>query len=382
MNPSPIDYLKNLKLSDACLTVLDGSFGVTAQENAQLIQNGFWHVRFFARSRVWADDNSLALGVRILPNVGVSDSPVVAVSRYGATTIAPQLKNLIPNWLLYLQIESGNWEFLREEWSRVKLELQEVHLALGGEPDLFDRFEAFLTDVNNFKSKGYLAQDSRAYEFLKVDQSIETLNFRKFAQNLIDDPTILPDFSDNFGAWSEYAKYLMAARAWKLHTQGLRTFADSVEGMWLGFNKPAPFDSKASVAKPASQFALTRVPEGALHTLAQTITQFDSNESRLPQSIQNDPLLLTARALASSDFASGYQGVEHMEAAAKLDIDFNDGKRSYEALISASFWSAMNLGFPFKESYQAGLHLAAKYGWDEMLELLEGNEFELTETRA
>jgi hypothetical protein len=370
-----IEELKNFKPSDTFRSVLSAEFGITPQKNAVLVQNGFWHVLFFANQYLWADDESDWIGVRIIPNLALQDSPVVSVNQFGASTISPTLKNFIPNWILHTRIEKGSFEHVNSEWSNVKIEMKEAHLNFGGDLDLFNRFDAFISDTQNFQTEGYIERSSRAFEFLKVDQSIQTVQFREFIQKLILDQTLLPEFKNDFGAWNDYARSAIAARAYFLRGGEQRTLLDTVQSMWLGFDKPAPFDDL--VFFHIEQCDMSRNPANNIHSLAFATTRSWSDEPPIPESIQKDPLFPAAQALASFDHASGYKGVEHMEAAAKLDLDLNDGKRSYEALISASFWSAMNLGFPYKESYQASLLLARKYGWDEMLELLEMNEFDI-----
>jgi hypothetical protein len=374
---SPIEFLKNLKPTKAVEEFFGVSFGISKRNNAQLIQNGFWHVNFFAHQFSWLEDYSNWIGVRIVPGVSLEESPIVSVNKFGAMTISPNLKNLTVNWLYYTQIDANNWEFIHQEWLSVKNEILEIHSQLGGDMDLFTRFDAYILNAENFHLPGYMNEITRAHEFLKVDQSVETTRFREFMQKLILNENLLPEFSNNFGAWNDYTRAAIASRAYFLRGSKKKSLVDTVQSMWLGFDKPAPYDS--DIFGKIKQFGISRNPTLPLHSIALSTTQpyTHLNEPPIPDSIQNDPLFPAAQALASFSHASGYKGVEHMEAAAKLDIDLNDGKRSYEALVSASFWSAMNLGFPFKESYQAALHLAAKYGWDEMLELLEMNEFEL-----
>ena len=379
MAQSTIELLKSIRLSEEVLQLLDANFGVTPEENAKLVQLGFWHVAFFANARVWAGARSSWIGVRLIPNRPLDEMPVVATSRFGAITISPSLKNLIPNWLLYLRVSAGSWQSIHDEWNNVKDQLLSIHLSINGDSALFDRLEKYVLTAKNFESPKYQNEIQREHEFIHVDQSLETTQFRNFIQKLILDQLTLPELPNNFGAWNDYARSAIASRAYALRGRKQRSLPDTIQAMWSGFDKAAPYDSDLLQLR---QFTMARDPTDQLRQLALAVTQPWPEEAAIPMGIQSDPLFPAARALASFDFASGYQGVEHMEAAAKLDIDFNDGQRSYEALISASFWSAMNLGFPFKESYQAGLHLAAKYGWDEMLELLEGNEFELAETRA
>jgi hypothetical protein len=373
---SPIDFLRNLKPSDAVQSVFSAKFGVGDSENAILIRHGFWHVLFFANQFLWAGHNSHWIGIRLMPGVSLADSPVVSVKQFGASTISPNLKNLIPNWILHTRIEAENWEYVHTEWSNVKNEMKEIHLNLGGDSQLFDRFDEYISDSKNFQTPNYIKRQSRAYEFLKVDRSTETIQFREFLQSLILNETLLPEFSNNFGAWNDYARTALASRAWNLRVGEVKTLSETAKKIWLGFNKAAPFDSDLRAGVPISQFTSSRDPGGEIHGLLVGMNPFNDTES-IPSSIQSDPLFPAAQALFSQNHYSGYTGVEHMEAAAKLDIDLNDGKRSYEALISASFWSAMNLGFPYKQSYDAALHLAQKYGWDEMLENLELNNFEV-----
>lgn len=377
MASTALEFLRNLKSTKAVEELFDAKFGTSDAENAGLIQHGFWHVRYFAQARSWAGEDSSWLGVRILPNKPLAEMPVVATNKFGAITISPTLKDFVPNWLLYMRIESGDWNYIHTEWEKVEDQIQNIHSRLGGDPNFFDRFKSYVLNDENFQTKDYLDRKSRAYDFLKVDQSTETIQFREFIQRLILDETLLPEFSGDFGAWNDYARAAIATRAYFLRGNKTKSLLDTVQSMWLGFDKSAPFDS--DIFGKIKQFTLARDPTLSLHSIALSTTQpyTHLNEPAIPDSIRNDPLFPAALALGSLDHAGAYQGVEHMEAAAKLDVDFNDGQRSYEALISASFWSAMNIGFPFKESYQAALHLAAKYGWDEMRELLEINEFKI-----
>jgi hypothetical protein len=373
-----LNFLRTLKLSEATTTFFDAMFGVSSEENAVLVQHGFWHVAYFAHSEIWAGNRSSWIGVRLLPNTPLSEMPVVATSRYGAITISPKLKNLIPNWILYTIIEPGSWESIQSQWSDVENEIKNIHLQLGGDLALFEKFKTYVLDGKNFETPDYLKENSRAFEFLKVDQSIETTQFREFIQKLILNTDLLPEFPNDFGAWNDYARTTVALRAWRLFADEKKTLLEIIKHVWLGFDKSAPFDSDLSTNAEISQFTIARNPIYDLSTVARTVARASRDlEEGTVSEIVSDPLFPAARALASFDHASGYKGVEHMEAAAKLDLDLNDGKRSYEALISASFWSAMNLGFPYKESYQASLLLARKYGWDEMLELLEMNEFDI-----
>jgi hypothetical protein len=375
-----LDFLRALEPSKTVSDFFDAIFGISLEENALLIRHGFWHVAYFAYAEIWTGDSSSRIGVRILPGMSLSEMPVVATNQYGAITISPTLKNLVPNWILHMVIEPGSWESVQSQWSKVEEEIKNIHFQLGGDLLLFERFKNYILDDKNFQTPIYLDEKSRAFEFLKVDQSVETVQFREFIQKLILNETLLPEFPNNFGAWNDYAKSALAFRAYDLLTMKLKTRLETVETIWLGFDKPAPFDSDVFV----SQFTISRNPASLIHDLVTRVEQWDqwdTEESRelLPGRIRSDPLFPAFLALDKAKFGytSAYTGIEHMEAAAKLDLDLNDGKRSYEALISASFWSAMNLGFPYKESYQASLLLARKYGWDEMLELLEMNEFDI-----
>jgi hypothetical protein len=374
MSISTLEYLKTITPSQSALDVLGATFGVSAEENAALIQHGFWHVCFFANQFAWLEADSNWIGVRIVPGVNMAECPVVSVNRFGATTISPTLKNLIPNWILYTQIDAENWLFIQQEWASAKADLLEIHLKLGGEQALFERFEAYLNDDSNFSRPNYLQPKSRAIEYLQVDRSVETTRFRSCIQNLINNENDLPDFSNDFGAWTDFARSVISARAYTLRANKQRSLTDTVQSLWLGFDKSAPFDS--DIGQPL-QFHIARDPADRLRSLALAVTEPWPDEAGIPDRIQNDPLFPAAQALGRAEHAFSYRGVEHMEAAAKLDIEYGDGRRSYEALISASFWSAMSLGFPYPQAYQAAFHLSQKYRWDEMSEMLEVNEFEL-----
>ncbi len=374
-----LDFLRTLKPSEAVSGILGATFGVSPAENADLIRHGFWHVSFFAQQFSWLEEDSSWIGVRIVPGAKLLESPVVSVNRFGAVTISPRLSDLIVNWLLYTQLEVENWEFVGQEWGAAKGELLEIHSELGGDPALFKRFETYLGDASNFSSAPYTNRASRALDYLKVDESTQTVMFREWMREMINDQTALPKLQKNFGGWSDYARSAIAARAYTLRGSGQLSLAQTVNAMWSGFDKAAPFDSDIGEAQ---QFHTSRDPADRLRSLALAVTQPWVGEGEIPRDIQNDPLLEAARALGSADSISAYNGVAHMEAAARLDTELGDGERSYDALVSAAFWSALSLGFPFKESYEAAVHIAERYGWTETLALLEGNAFELEEARA
>jgi hypothetical protein len=379
MGDSLLHSLNTLKLSQEAQSVLDGMFGVSEVETANLVQHGFWHIGFFAQQAVWAEEDSNWIGVRLLPNVMLQDSPVVSVQRYGAVTISPTLKNLIPNWIIYIQLAIGNWQFIYENWHGVQDELRQVHLSLGGDSDFFDRLGAFVTDSQNITILSSASLQKRASLLMGIEQTSETHQFSDLLVSMMSDEVVLPKFNDIFRGWGDAARSAIATRAWNLRVNEKKSLLETVDLMWLGVDKAAPFDYPLSSASPIEPFNSYRTPQHTIHSLALSVSQpyTHLNEPAIPMHIQNDPLFTAVKTLGELSHISAYTGVQHMEAAAKLDIDLNDGKRSYEALISASFWSAMNLGFPYKQSYDAALHLAQKYGWDEMLENLELNNFEV-----
>ncbi len=379
MNDSLLHILNTFKLSQEAKTVLDAEFGVSEAQIASLVQYGFWHVGFFAQQAVWAAEDSNWIGVRILPNTMLEDSPVVSVQRYGAITISPTLKNLIPNWIIYIQLAIGNWQFIYEKWHLVQVELRQAHLNLGGDVRFFDRLDAFLGDTENIVILNNASQQKRASLLMGIDPTSETQQFSNLLLSLMNDEAVLPKYDDVFHGWNDAARAIIATRAWNLRVTEKKPLLATIDFMWFGVDKAAPFDYPLSSAEPIEPFRSYRSPHHTIHSLALSVSQpyTHLNEPPIPMHIQSDPLFTAVKTLGELSHVSSYRGVEHMEAATKLDIDLNDGKRSYEALISASFWSAMNLGFPYKQSYDAALHLAQKYGWDEMLENLELNSFEI-----
>jgi hypothetical protein len=370
-----IDTLGFDSLSETAKAVLSIRFDLSNAEKENLVRHGFWHVQFFAQQFAWADTDSDWIGVRIIPNVALQDSPVVSVNHFGAITVSPTFRDFIPNLILHSRIAVGDGEFVSSQWSNVSEELQNLHEKLGGSKIIFDKLTEYLLNQDNFNANQNSDSNLILQNFANQIKDSKTLIFRQNLESMIKNTQYLPQKIDNLGAWNDYLRSAVASRAWSLYVNEIKPLKEVVDNIWLGFDKSAPFDSDIKLGSPISQFTISRSPAEELRLLSLAVVQ----PFKLGQTTTyfNDPLFEAAKALASNDFFEGYKGVEHMEAAAKLDVDLNDGKRSYEALVSASFWSAMNLGFPYKESYQAALHLAAKYGWDEMLELLEMNEFEL-----
>jgi hypothetical protein len=374
-----LESLKSIKVQKLT-DELGIQFGISEVQNAQLIQKGFWYIRFFANLFPYLEDLSEWLGIRVLPEKNWLDCPVVMVSKYGgAVTVSPNLKELLVNLILYTQIEPGNIECLSQAWSSIREDILRIHIDLGGSPSSFSRLDKYVTNVENFKTEIYSYQNTRAYDFLQVDESAETKNFREYLNALMSDEGVIELPPGNLGAWQDYAKSAIAARAYTLFSYDKASAVETSDLIWLGFNKAAPFDSDMPVFQPLWQFTLARNPASFIRNLAFALVKMQ-DPTHLPEHIQTNPLFPAARALANVDHPTSYRGVEHMEAAQKFDEELNDGQRSYEALISASFWSAMSFGFPYKESYEAALMLAQKYGWDEMGELLEQNAFELQQS--
>jgi hypothetical protein len=370
-----IDTSRFKSLSETAKAVLSIRFDLSNSEKETLIRHGFWHVQFFAQQFAWAGSDSDWIGVRIIPNLTLQDSPIVSVNNFGAITVSPSFREFIPNLILHSRIAVGDGKFIFSQWSNVSKELQDLHESLGGSKIAFDKLTEYLLNQDNFNDAQNYDSNLVLQNFADQIKDPETSTFRRNLQLMIENTHYLPQKVDNLGIWKDYFHSAIASRAWSMYVNNVKPLEEVVDDIWLGFDKPAPFDSDIKLGNPISQFTISRNPAEELRLLSLTIAQ----PFKLGQTAAyfNDPLFEAAKALSSNDFFEGYKGVEHMEAAAKLDIDLNDGKRSYEALISASFWSAMNIGFPFKESYQAAVHLAQKYGWDEMLELLEMNEFEL-----
>lgn len=61
----------------------------------------------------------------------------------------------------------------------------------------------------------------------------------------------------------------------------------------------------------------------------------------------------------------GYTGLGHVKAASLLD-DIGLPADAYHSLISASFWSYVNLGQGFQPAARAARMLAEHNGWDHV----------------
>jgi hypothetical protein len=371
-----LEELQKWKVPQVLSDFLDTKFGVSKESNATLIQSGFWHVGYFAQARAWANTSSSWLGLRFIPGKELTELPVVATKDFGGITISPSLKDLIPNLILYFSVEPGDIEVIRENWDSTEDALYEAHSNLGGDQKSLVRLKEYIFNVDNFETDDYKNKRTRSHSFLYVDKTPETTNFRNFIQVLINNEKALPEFKENFGAWTDYAKSAIASRAYTIFVGKEKSLDEVANSIWLSFNKAAPFDSDIPGFTPIKQFIIDRNPTNVFYSFMVSLIN-SGDIKHLPQHIQDDPLFDAAHHLATIGFPTAYTGVEHMEAAQRFDEELNDGQRSYEALISAAFWSAQSLGFPYKESYQAALMLAEKYGWDEMHDLLEQNTFDL-----
>jgi hypothetical protein len=388
MKDNPAKLLQKTKPSHISALVLNLQFGVTQAENASLIKYGFWHILYFARlaeedpdytmlalhtdvkTGKTAYDNSLSwIGIRILPDTSLADCPVVLTQYCGAITVSPTLRNFIPNWILHTQIEKGNWEYVHGNWPIVKDELQDIHVQLGGDPGLFERLSHYIETTENFKTLRYTAKKgvSRAYEYIKVDNSTETVRFREFIQTLIQNQASLPDFPNNFGAWNDYARSCLATRATYLVATGQKTVQEAAPLLWTGFDKSIPFDSH--IRKIQIRQFTARIDPGC--DIWACVSNFSRrNKDMIPVDIYMDPLFAASQASRMD-----CKGEEHMKAAKKIDMELGNGKRSYEALLSASYFSANKRGHLIEKSYEAALQLAQKYQWNQMLEFLMSNRF-------
>ncbi|MET6997334.1 hypothetical protein [Chitinophaga defluvii] len=333
--------------------------GIPMKKWLPYLKKGYWHILPLGH------DSYSVYGLRIMPDKKWEEWPVVVFNDlHSAVTIAPDSSAALP--LIRYQIITGDQEmftYMLEGWNRYKALALPLQKILGNTADL-DEFKQFL--------EAHKPDDSPGNEdalFLKLWYLYDTTAAHKAMRTAITEmeendeylPSLSPDKS--YGIWQTRLYHLFARHLDISHVEKALKDAKLTANIITAFDEPLCYDNEYG---GISQFPNRAIePDSLSVDLAALILTEEDNKW-----VQADPLFPVMQELTQKR-KSKYIGTAHMEAAALLDDQLDRPLRSWNALVSAAYWSGKNLQETALPAWEAAIYLCKKNKWKDALMALE-----------
>lgn len=325
----------------------------------RLLEHGLWWVLPFA-----TDKSGAVYGVRLQPGVSATSSPVVAVRRDEAVTLAPRPALFLPALLVerWLERPTRKWENALTEaaWS----ELAALHASFGG-TDTLHAARSVLEDDGLFRAchEGANRRIARAEARERADPSPEREIFDRYALEAVeDDEARVPP--PDAGCWSA----AMASLAFVTNRQErFRRMRGDAErnAAWLMMQHPPGLDSARS------SFPEDRMSREGGRSRVLTLAAAESLARGKAQAPSDWTGSAHWRAiLALAEAGAPYDGSAHRTAATALALQHRHAE-ALTALVAASFWHAAVKRPAADTSAEAARELARDQGWHEIAGHLE-----------
>jgi hypothetical protein len=354
-----LDRLAGFSLSPQAEAALGLSIDLDPKGKQALVEQGLWWIQPLFRARLDG-----GVGLALLPDTPLEQAPVVLYKKGVACTVASTIGNALP-MLVYRARLVGLpdvWAGFRQQWDRARDELRAFAAVLGdastSTPDavyVVAQHEEWITADEESHRDHEARAVARSAILRALDPSDAHCRYRTWLDEILRDQNVAPVPVEGFGAWTRQAEVAAFLAAQQYFAEDWVAAA-----AWNVTRGPASLDTSQAgdpdhVLAPVAMASQGTVREAADELLRHT--------HDLPDEIRSHPAYGACVALLQE--GRGYTGLAHVKAASLLD-DIGLPADAYHALISASFWSYVNLGQGFEPAARAARMLAEHNGWDHV----------------
>ena len=356
----------NMNEEDALLLGIEPKIAVPQKLKGQLLA-GKWSALHFS---IW-NDLDTAVGLKIVPNLDGRSWPVYWLFPEG-TMRSSRLDTYLPfihSEVLFSFPSSGK-KYLDTWQHRYEL-LLPVQELFGGTSTDFDELRDIVFNKNQWAKGGKqygkvpdkATVDARYRKFwLERDKSTGCRYLFDLLDKVSTDDKYLPELaSPNLGVYEPRVKMIIAMRANKLGID--------INRMLDGLMMPHGFDSEDIFPKYIPAYNLDR----HLLALAERVGLDYENE----EDWKTIPEMMAFKII--TDQMNGDSGMAFLEAASIRDEKFKQPILAWNNLVSAGFWTGINMGNTKKcikaqaVIVKAAIHLCKKNKWVEAEEVLKYN---------
>jgi len=319
---------------------------------AKILQIGQWYVAPFS----FETYDSYA--IKLTPNKKLVESSVYLRHRGDHHLFSDNLANLLPLRQLKMLKSPKLKKYILDDWQK----LEEISLPFRQYTNSLDSLKFLKEYLHNETKLKYLENPSEFYSEVYLDfwnhyyDTPQQKEYTKLMHLMIEDKSYLPEFAiKDYGVWKTRAYNAIGRRAYNLID------IKKENQFWQSFIQPHGFDA-------------TEVDFGFIPYATSTSFELDGITSKFIPELgyfserSNHPLYKVGQIL--SKYESNYNGDAHIEAAKVIDEELNDPFKAWDALVSAGYWSGVNLGNPNMNAWRAAIDLSEKHGWTEVNEVL------------
>lgn len=350
------------RLSSAAQRACDLILEVDDDQRGEAINFGTWWVVPIGRTL-----SDRIIGIRIVPGLPLSESPVVRLAEHEVETFASKPASLVPRALFPGSVlKPEYWDSRRDLPDGTWRELEALHAALGG-ADQLSGIKSALHDaslrevcVNAFSDAARFA--SSAFDiFQRIDSAPETQRYCEYARKAVGDfdaPLPIPDV----GAWRA-ATTSLAFICNQGEDESGQPNPRELQAAWEVARQPPALDSFQAF-RPA--FNPKPIGKSQQRLLLDASKVLAKRADEAPPEWKSDPWWDATIALTKGENG----GTPHMDAAGILK---KAGRReeAFTALTAAAFWFYVHIKRPFPQLLNAAFLLARESNWGEAAELLE-----------
>lgn len=333
---------------------------IEVEKCINIFRTGFWSVVPFAF------ETYETFGIKLCPNKKIKESSIVLGDNNGFLTFSNNLSNFIPFGQLEMLRNPKFIKYILDDWQL----LEELSLPFREYTNRLDSLEFLKEYLHNKDKLKYLENSSEFYAKVYLDfwnhyyDTPQQKEYVKLMESMVNDKSYLPDFEiKDYGIWNTRAYNALAQRAYS--KTNYRNVVEFEKYNFQSVIQPHGFDPV--------EYAFDILPHAASTTLELDgiISFFDTNpdlEWEYSNNIKEHPLFSVLEVIKKNK--STYNGGAHLEAAKAIDEELNDPVMAWDALISAGYWSGVNLGEPNIKAWKAAIDLSEKHGWTEINEVL------------
>ncbi len=313
----------------------------------------------------------LAHGLRIIPNL-VSDLwPVYELTQINtAFLLTPNIASYVTfSHYRTLRRIQGKHESYQSNWDKYVSILLPYYSHFGKE-NTIDELREY---VNNEKywvaeSKGELSDDDYVFYMSKHSNSDNVSFIISLIDKLEADKNFIPGIPEKeLGIWKSRVLNIIGERA-TIRATSDRNPTEVENQIFEYFKQPHGYDTEDIAVKIQPNDSASSQQQ-----FWQLVNGFISYSNRThPLGITDQPEYIALLALKEKG-QGGYQGVEHIEAAAILDSEMNEPVRAWNCLLSAGYWAGLNKPELQTTIMEAAIYLCRKHNWIEAADSVQYN---------
>jgi hypothetical protein len=331
-------------------------------ERAKLVHYGSWWVLPWARI-----GRKRLVGVRMVPGVPFSESPVVRVTRHEVETVASRPRFFVPV-LIYqdMILSAERWQAARKMSAATWSEFESLHRALGG--DDLSSVRAVLEDEALQQSVAVAKGKAIADGFSRLDPSPETIAYRAYLVAATTAPPQAPlPLPEEIGSWRAAAASVALVANQNINLMRGRegTVTDRIyRSAWEMLLQPPGLDCFQSRVVTQVVSATGSSAKGLPMEAARILFE---HEGDVPAEWLADPMWAVVRSLGKAQ--ARYDAMAHFEAAKALTKS-EQFERVFTALIGVEYWRYGLSKEPFPQVMEAARLLAEEQEWSEIAEAI------------